>query len=271
MKKKLFVAFLCLNFLIVGTFSAVADAAVVDVVRIKTPFLQHTIFDVDGNYTEVIFDAKNNTIEVKEKPNSRVFAIDAEEKKKSKYEIDPSISYSDLEDHWARDDVLLLASIGLLKGYPDGTFRPNNIITRAEFATLLTRALELEQEENLTPLTTSNFQDVNENHWFFDSVVKLEANKNLAVKYYGDAKLNPNEPIPREEIALWIKSELPSTEEKISFIDQKSVTYVEEVNQAVVAGILKGYPDGDFKPRQGTTRAEAATLVVRILYLKEVL
>lgn len=275
MREKLFAVVLCL-ILVSSIFSSAADAAVIDVIRLKTPFVKHTIYDNDGNYIQINFDAKNNTVEIKEADNSRVFVINTEDEnevqdeKQEQYQIDPKISYSDMENHWAKDDILLLASMGLLKGYPDGTFKPNNIITRAEFATLLTRVLELEQGQ-ITPVSTSNFQDVNENHWFFDYVAKLEANKNLNVKYYANTRLNPNEPITRQEIALWISSELPTTKEKTNFADQNTIKYVEEVNQAVSAGILKGYPDGNFKPSQSATRAEAAALVIRVLHFKEVL
>jgi hypothetical protein len=102
--------------------------------------------------------------------------------------------------------VSRLVGLGILTGYPDGTFKPDNPITRAEFATVAVRAMGLEKTADLLANVPSKFSDVKVTDWFN--------------KY---------------------------------------------VNVATNQGILKGYPDGTFKPNNNITQAEALTIVLRLL------
>ena len=75
-------------------------------------------------------------------------------------------SFSDIEDHWAKNEIKSLTEKGLIEGYLDGTFRPNNDITRAEFMTLINRALVYIEED------TISFSDVSPDDWFYGEVAK---------------------------------------------------------------------------------------------------
>lgn len=106
--------------------------------------------------------------------------------------VEPA-AFSDVESGtWYYDSVSTLAGLGILQGYKDGTFRPNNPITRAEFATIVTRftkAVDIRY--------TTTFSDVNEDNWFYDAV-------NLAAHYgwiggYGDGTFKPTNSINRTE------------------------------------------------------------------------
>lgn len=102
-------------------------------------------------------------------------------------------TFSDVESGtWYYDAVSTLAGLGILQGYQDGTFRPNNPITRAEFATIVTRFTKAVDVQY-----TTTFSDVNEDNWFYDAV-------NLAAYYgwisgYGDGTFKPTNSINRTE------------------------------------------------------------------------
>ncbi len=114
------------------------------------------------------------------------------------------ITYPDVTaEYWASDQVSYIGTLGIIKGYPDGNFKPEGEITRAELATLLVRT-RAGGDQNVPDATGQVFPDVALEHW--------------AVKY---------------------------------------------VNMASETGIVKGYPDGTFKPSANITRAEGLTMIAR--------
>ncbi|HAG09323.1 MAG TPA: hypothetical protein DCK87_07185, partial [Desulfotomaculum sp.] len=80
--------------------------------------------------------------------------------------VSPPLAFSDLPaNHWAREVILEMTTRGIFQGYPDGTCRPDKVVTRAEFASLLLRALKLKEEEK-----TVAFSDVQPGNWFYRTV-----------------------------------------------------------------------------------------------------
>lgn len=221
---------------------------------------EYVIYDVDGNFTTLKIDNSNVDVEVVRGRKSKRFTLD--------YVPSPEILqpvYKDIKGLWAEEDIYKLVNLGLIKGYPDGTFRPNNKITRAEFGTILVRILELEKE---IIQTETSFKDVSQGSWFYDYLSKLEATANLQSMYYPNAILEPNEPITREEMALWVSNEVASQQMNLAFTDANKIRFKNEVASAVSAGLLKGYPDQSFQPKGSATRAEAVTILARLLQLK---
>ncbi|WP_171650543.1 alginate lyase family protein [Paenibacillus foliorum] len=184
--------------------------------------------------------------------------------------VQSSKSFADLNGHWAKADVELLASKLLVKGFTDTAFEPGNSITRAEFAALLVRALGL----NADP--SSKFSDVNSKDWFASAIVA--AAQSGIVAGFEDGTFRPNAPITREQMALMItrsmtiagKSNDTSGRVKqllTKFADQGTISAwaQEAVAQAVDAALINGQTDTTFVPQANATRAEAAVMLRRFL------
>lgn len=171
-----------------------------------------------------------------------------------------AVYLTDVKDHWATQEIEKLMALGYVEGYPDGKFRPDNGITRAEFIKLLTLALKLEQK------TGKVYADT-ESHWAKDYIAI--ANAYGIAGGYNDATFAPDEPLTREQMAVMIANalELPLTVEEPGFNDMALVS--DWAKSAILAakknGIILGYPDMEFKPSAGATRAEAVNIIVKAL------
>ena len=167
---------------------------------------------------------------------------------------------SDIEGHWARGTIENMVDKGAVSGYPDGTFKPNNNITRAEFTSLFVKALNLESGSGKV------FDDT-ANHWAKD-VIKV-ANYHGLVNGYSDTLFGPDDPITREQMAVMVVNaiKMGSSYGSKTFADsaQISTWAKESVDKAAGAGLITGYPDGTFKPQANSTRSEAAVLLERIM------
>jgi len=194
-------------------------------------------------------------------------------------------SFTDLSGHWAADEVLRASAEGWVSGYPDGTFRPDAPISRAEFVKMLTAATRLTPgSETVQALvqaaapylpagSTFGLKDL-PNHW-----LHLQGWLQPAVAFglvvpsdYEGGIFHPDSPITRQEMAVMtVRAQglaRAAIEEKagdLGFRDQGEIPLWARgyVSQAVQAGILKGYPDGTFRGRQSATRAEAVVMVRR--------
>lgn len=142
-------------------------------------------------------------------------------------------------------------------GYPDGSFRPNANITRAEAATIFYR---LKIAGATTTSTISEFSDVSEGAWYYEAVMYL-ARQNL-VDGYGDGTFRPDANITRAEFATLAAryDELDLSEEN-PFPDVNGHWAEDYIASAVNKGWLEGYPNGTFRPDNDISRAEAVTLV----------
>ena len=82
--------------------------------------------------------------------------------------VSNSTPFSDIQNHWARLFIEALAGRRILNGYPNGTFRPDNSVTRAEFAAIIAAVFTLPQKRQYTP-----FVDVPANHWAISAIKKV--------------------------------------------------------------------------------------------------
>ncbi|KFI34921.1 hypothetical protein HX99_07080, partial [Peptococcaceae bacterium SCADC1_2_3] len=183
-----------------------------------------------------------------------------------------SCVYSDVpENYWAAGVIKELCEKGILDGYPDGTFRPRNDITRAEFTKIIAVALGLAEEDPATP----TFKDVAPGDWYY-GVVEAAAKADL-VKGYGKGLFKPNAKITREEITAILIRALGKQDEAAanantmtSFKDDGDIASWAR-GSVVVAfneGLIKGYPNGTFGPKKNAIRAEVCAMVSRMLAKK---
>ncbi|HEY3375711.1 MAG TPA: S-layer homology domain-containing protein [Candidatus Aquicultor sp.] len=144
---------------------------------------------------------------------------------------------------------------GVINGYPDGRFRPQNNVTRAEFAKMavITRGI------TLVPAGAASFGDVPANYWAARYIATARAAG--LIKGYPDGRFRPNNNITRAEIAAIIvrASGVATNTNGTTFSDVPSSFWAfNEIMTARNDGFLSGYTDNTFRPNNLATRAEAA-------------
>ena len=171
---------------------------------------------------------------------------------------------NDIIGHWAEQSIKQLVNLGAINGYPDGSFKPNNRITRAEFAAVLVKAFRLTMGNGKT------FTDT-ERHWARDFIGA--AAENGVVKGYDAGTFGPDDLITREQMAVMVvqAAKLSTAVEGLSFTDSDRISgwAKEAVAIATGNGIIKGYPDHTIRPRGNATRAEAVTVIANALKIKK--
>lgn len=165
---------------------------------------------------------------------------------------------NDISGHWAEKVLTEWQEKGLLKGYADGSVKPNNSITRAEFITLINNAKGITAEQSIS------FTDVNPSDWFYSAVAKAAA----YTKGYEDNTFRPNQTITRAEAAVMLANvaDLSANENGADgFSDAIPAWAKGSVGAVVAAGLMSGYPDGSFGAAAPTTRAEAVSALDRAI------
>lgn len=165
---------------------------------------------------------------------------------------------SDINGHWAQANIEKWINAGAINGYEDNTFRPNNNITRAEFAVILSRVLDAPAVN-----TEHRFSDVKEGAWYFDAVQKL-----CSLGIVSEAeKFNPASNITRQDVmvmsarALRMVASDTKVVEKFSDHNQISDYALQAVSAFIEKGYTNGYQDGTLRPKQSITRAETVKLL----------
>lgn len=175
-----------------------------------------------------------------------------------------AVSFSDLtSEHWAYEYITVLSDDGVINGYPDGTFNPEGTISRGEFLKLVIAA------------SIPKYVDINGapdgiDHWAGKYLSAAEIYRVVSPGALNNE--NIDEPITRMEMALMIaKADVNmrfkslNSEKDITFNDYDDMNEMEirYLTHAVSSGLIKGYTDNTFKPRENMTRAEAATMIYR--------
>ncbi len=179
----------------------------------------------------------------------------------------PVAEFSDLGGFdWAKEDITLLASMGILNGYDGKSFKPEISITRAEFAEVFVKAFSIEaKSENM------NFGDVGIDDWFYNSVNALYSAG--LINGVTAESFEPNAPISRQDMAVILYRYLGETTKTHSgFADNAEISdYAKDAALSLAAsGVIKGYEDNSFRPGGNTLRAEAAVLIARLMREKGV-
>lgn len=178
----------------------------------------------------------------------------------------PDISFSDIDkaSHWAKESILKAAELGLMEGKGNNIFAPQEKVTRAEFAKMLTNLFELETFDDGKEV----FTDVKANAWYYDAVMK--AYKAGIITGKGNHRFAPEDSITREEMAVMIYRALGINnvveKQEIKDIDKASHWAMDSINLVYELGIMKG-DNNYFNPNGKVTREMAATIVVRVYEL----
>lgn len=181
-------------------------------------------------------------------------------------------TFTDLNGHWAANEVTMLASKTIIQGTSDKEFSPNAPVTRAEFTAMLVRALGL-----TGPQANPNrsFTDVNSGAWYASAVAT--AVENGLIEGFADGEFRPNEQITRQQMSVLLVrglklagAETPAGNPSAmlaGFEDRSQIgAWAEEAAAiAVESGLMKGRGNGSFAPEASSTRAEAATVLARML------
>lgn len=157
-----------------------------------------------------------------------------------------------------REEIGRLIQEEIISGFPDGTFKPDQRVTRAEAITMIGRALQFEANER-----TSRFSDVPNNH-FAVAYITEGVEKGL-VSGYPNGTFQPNQPVTRAEMAMFLSRAYSfQTTSSNYFLDVSSnVQGSQEINRMAATGITTGYPNGTYLPNQGITRHEFSLLLAR--------
>jgi len=170
------------------------------------------------------------------------------------------------ETDWYYNTLVSIVEKGIIDGYPDGTFKPQNNITKAAFTKVIISALETEIVEG------NSFVDANE-HWAKNIINTAVENQIIDRLEYGD-NFNPDKNITRVEMAKMVVRALKLDDEAkkkqgeiTSFLDDLAITNADKGYVVIAAEneVIKGYQDRTFKPDGEATRAEAAQMLVNML------
>lgn len=176
----------------------------------------------------------------------------------------------DAKYSWARDDIGALADLGAVIGYPDGTFKPNQPITRAEFAAMLSRALGLEAGESAEDLLYTDVKD----HWAEGYIASLSDKQLLS--FADGESFEPDKHMIRSEVVGAIMKVIPVDEKFGNLLEEVDSSFVDvtsedelfrQVEAAERLGIIPIHFGAAFGPNRTATRAEAAAMVRRLTSL----
>jgi|GEM_PF-1894633 len=164
-----------------------------------------------------------------------------------------ALETSDVAGHWAKATIQDWLDKGYISGYPDGSFKPDNDISRAEFMALVNKAF------GYSAMQPISYTDVKTGAWYYNIISVATAAGYIAG--YPDGSIRPNAPISREEAAsiiMKINKLQANAPEADKFKDTATLTWSKgAVGATLAAGIMKGYLDGSFGPHRMIKRGEA--------------
>lgn len=169
---------------------------------------------------------------------------------------------SDISGHWAEPYINSAVSAGIATGYADGTFKPDKPVTRAEFASMMNKAL------GNTRTVSIAFSDVSPSQWYYTDISKAVAA--AYVSGYNNNSFKPNNPITREEAAVMISRIVPGysrTGNLSAFGDYGSISdwALSGMQKTNGAEYMGAYNDGNLHPKDKLTRAQTVKIICDII------
>ncbi|CCQ94125.1 hypothetical protein CULT_170008 [[Clostridium] ultunense Esp] len=218
--------------------------------------------EVQKKWVKLGGEAKENRITL-EVNHFTYFAVFAEVKKEG--EGKPSVpSFTDVKGHWAEAAIMEGVAKGFVNGYPNNTFHPDGMVTRAEFAVMIGKALGLAGDEG-----NLSFNDLPSIPTWSRTYVAGAVEKGV-INGYSDGTFKANNPISRVEMAVMIVRALglPANDgAMLTFSDANRIPAWAKgaVAAAVENGLIQGRSGNRFDPAAYTTRAEATSVILKAL------
>ena len=180
-----------------------------------------------------------------------------------------TVNYSDIPDnYWAKDFIIELTKMGIMEGFPDGTFRPNEPVTRAQFAAILLQANREEYWDRPDIRDSVDFSDVSNRYWAASSIDT--AYTTGFMRGYPGGIFKPELNVTREQLFTSLADGLSysSTQEPESVLtiydDASSISgnALAPVAAATVNQLVVNYPNvAKLNPTRNATRAEVAAAI----------
>lgn len=166
--------------------------------------------------------------------------------------------------HWAWAFVERLANAGITSGFPDGTYRPENNVIRAEIAIFLLKGINFPTNYNPPQATDFNFSDI-ENHWARHWIEALRASG--ITGGFADGTYRPDQAVTRAEMAVFLLKAVngPGYSPPVAaatFSDVEGHWAQNWIEALRSEGITGGYPDGSYRPDNTVSRAEMAVFII---------
>lgn len=204
----------------------------------KTKEVKLTLVDIKDNRK---FNVKANKVGLKEIPMATA-----------------QYMFNDIDKHWAKDRIIKLVSKGVIAGYEDNTFRPDNNMTKREAIAFIGRLANSLDQNYVRPTIRQNI-NFNKGTWGNEEVdfVLGRVPANLINEN------NLDEKITREEVALLLEKTFlfNETNKSLTFKDKEDIKFINSVEKLVAFGSIKGYPDNTFKAKGYITRAEFISML----------
>lgn len=163
--------------------------------------------------------------------------------------------FSDIDGHWAQEEIEKYVDMGVLSGYEDGTFRPDNGVSVAEFCRIV------------SAIKGINYK-ISDGHWALPYIREMMGSGVIERADYEDY----NAVMTREQVAKSVTAlmsgeyypkDLTQFAQYITDANEIDANYNEYVIKSYISGVLSGYEDGSWKPQRGVTRAEILSVMDR--------
>lgn len=172
-----------------------------------------------------------------------------------------AVSFSDVsKSNGFYDEINYLVEKGIIQGFQDGTFKPNNYVTRAQAAIMIGRALGLDGTQKNT-----KFPDVSKES-VASGYIQSAVNSGI-IQGYSDGTFKPNQSVTRGQMAIFLSRafNLQKTS-NVTFSDvSSSMVAYPYIGRLIAAGITNGYTDGTYRPNKAVTRGEFSAFMARAL------
>lgn len=185
----------------------------------------------------------------------------------------PSVSYGassfkDIKGHWAEQYIETAVAQGIIKGYTDGNFLPDAKVSRAEFISMLNRAL------GNTSTGSTGFKDVTRDAWYYNDVAKAVTAG--FVTGFDDGSFRPSANITRQEAAVMLARVIPAYGYSTNlrrYTDHTNIASwaYNSLSRVSGKGYISGYTDGMIHPTDSLTRAQAAKIISEIVQKESII